>query len=52
MDRNLLVILDDLELRVIHADSLSTQTRFAKYDNTLPGRDHLLHIMQVEPATH
>src|SRR6266481_3321907 len=48
MDRNLLVILDDLELRVIHTDPLATQMRFAKHDHALAGRDHLLYIMQVE----
>src|SRR5438094_839402 len=35
---------------MIHANPLPTQTRFAKDNETLPGRDHLLHVMQVEPA--
>ena len=46
------IILDNLELRVVHADPLATQTRFAKHDDALPGRNHFLHVMQVEPATH
>src|SRR5205823_3221942 len=34
------------------ANPLPAQPRFAKDDQALPGRDHLLHVMQVEPAAH
>src|ERR1700730_1794115 len=50
MDRYLLVVLDHLELRVIHANALAAQARFSEYDQLLSGRDHFLHVMQVEPA--
>jgi len=52
MDRDFRVVFDHFELRVIHADSLSTEARFAKDNKTLARRDHLLHVMQVEPTAH
>ena len=35
---------------MLHAEPLSAQARLAENDQALPGRDHLLHVMQVEPA--
>src|SRR5215510_3940692 len=52
MDRYFLIILDHLEFRVIHANSLSAQTRLSKDNNTLTGSDHLLYVMQIEPPAH
>src|SRR6266496_973994 len=52
MDRYFVIILDNLEFRVIHANPLSSQTRLAKNNQALPGRNHLLHVMQVEPSAH
>src|SRR5438128_1451764 len=52
MDRDFLIVLDHLELRMIHANSLSAQTRLAKDNDALTGRDHFLHVMQVEPPAH
>ena len=52
MDRNFFIILDDLELRMIHANSLAPQARPAKHNQALPGCDHLLHVMQIEPTAH
>src|SRR5205814_10620388 len=50
VDRDLVVILDHLEFRMLHAKPFSPQTRFSENDEALPGRDHLLHVVQVEPA--
>src|SRR5882762_11825224 len=50
MDRYFLIILDDLELRVIHANPFSAQTRLSKNNQALPGHNHFLHVMQVEPS--
>ena len=36
---------------MFHADALPTQFRFAENDEALPGQDHLLDVMQIEPAT-
>jgi hypothetical protein len=52
MDRYLFIVLNHLELRMIHANSLSAQTRPAENNDALPGGDHFLHVMQVEPAAH
>ena len=52
MDRYFLVILDDLKLWMIHADSLSAQARLSKDNDALAGPDHFLHVMQIEPSTH
>src|ERR1700756_3524023 len=52
MDRYFFIVLDDLKLRMIHADSLSPQTGFSEDDDALAGRDHFLHVMQVEPPAH
>ena len=50
MDRDLFVVLDHFEFRMLHAKALPAQPRFAEDDQPLPGRDHLLHVMQIEPA--
>ena len=50
MNREIVVVLDHLELRVIHADPLALELRLAKNDQSLPCRDHLLHVVQIEPA--
>ena len=50
MNRFLLVVLDDFELGVVHADSFASQTRFSKDNQLLSGGDHFLDVMQVEPA--
>src|SRR5262249_28081722 len=52
MNRNLLVILDDFELRMVHANSLSAQARLAKDHHALTGDDHFLNVMQIEPSAH
>src|SRR4029453_9655118 len=52
MDRYLLVVLDHLKLRMIHANSFSTQTRFTENNDALTRSDHFLHVMQVEPAAY
>src|SRR4051794_7417319 len=52
MDRYLFIVLDHLKLRMIHANSLSAQTRFAEYNDALTSGDHFLHVMQIEPATY
>ena len=50
MDRHLFVIFDHLEFRMLHAESRSAQTSFAKNNHPLTGGDHLLHVMKIEPA--
>ena len=52
MDRYLLVILNDLKLRVLHANSVSAQPRLTKDHHTLAGGDHFLYVMQIEPSAH
>src|SRR5262249_54027264 len=52
VNRDFFIVLDNLEFRMIHANSLSAQSRLAKDNNALTGRDHFLHIMQIEPSTH
>ena len=52
MDRYLLVVFDHLKLRVIHANPLSAQSRFAENNNALTCGDHFLHVMQIEPAAY
>src|SRR6188474_734765 len=52
MDRHLFIVLDHLELRMIHANSFSPQTGFAENDNALTRGDHFLHVMQIEPAAY
>src|SRR6058998_1580031 len=52
VDRDFFVVLDYFELRVIHANPLPSQTRFAEDNEALPRGDHLLDIMQVKPTTH
>ena len=50
MDRNLLVVFDHLEFRMLHAEALSPQARFAEDDQSLSGQNHFLDVMQIEPA--
>src|SRR5581483_10219576 len=51
MNRSLLVIrLDDLEFRMIETESLAPETRLPENDQTLPGGDHFLNVMKIEPA--
>src|SRR5215470_4906200 len=52
MDGNLFIVLDYLKLRMIHANSFSTQTRLAENNNALARGDHFLHVMQIEPAAY
>ena len=49
MNRNFVVVLDNLEFRMFHADALTALTRFAENDQALAGQDHLLDVMQIEP---
>src|SRR5438270_6603064 len=51
MNRFLLVVLDHLELGMIHANPISAQARLAEYDELLAGGDHFLDVMQIKPAT-
>src|ERR1700730_18673912 len=50
MDRFLLVVLDHLELGMIHANALPAQSRLTEHDELLAGRDHFPYVMQIEPA--
>ena len=50
MNRNFLIVFNHLEFGVLHADALPAQTWLAKDDQALTGQNHLLHIMQIEPA--
>src|SRR5207244_3512489 len=52
VDRDLLVILDDFEFWMIHANSLSAQPRLAENHHALTGGDHFLHVMKIEPPAH
>src|SRR6185369_10192131 len=52
MNRNLLVIFNRFKLWMLHADPLSPLSWFAKNDQTLTGKNHLLHVMRIEPAEH
>src|SRR4030095_9118407 len=51
-DRYLLIVLDHLKFRMIHANSFSTQTRPAENNDALTCGDHFLHVMQIEPAAY
>src|SRR5436309_14404592 len=35
---------------MIHANPFCAQTRLSKNNQALPGHNHLLHVMQVEPS--
>src|SRR5438874_8420489 len=50
MNRNFIIILDHLKFRVIDTYSFAAQTRLAEHHELLTGRDHLSHIVQVEPT--
>ena len=52
MDRDLLVVFDDLELRMLHAEPVLAQAWLTENHQPLAGRDHFLDVMQVEPAQH
>ena len=51
MDGRFVVGFDHLKFRMIEANALAPQTGLAEDDQLLSGRDHLLHVMQIEPAT-
>ena len=36
---------------MVHANAFAAKTRFSEDDQALSGRDHFLHVMEVEPAT-
>src|SRR4249919_248249 len=50
MNRYLFIVLNHLKLRMIHANSFSTQTRSAENNDALTCSDHFLYVMQIEPA--
>src|ERR1043166_7349173 len=52
MDRNFFIVLDHLKLRMVHTNSVSTQTRPAENNNALTRGDHFLHVMQMEPPAY
>ena len=52
MDGNFFVVLDHFKIRMLHAHAILAETRFAENHESLPGRDHFLDVMQVEPAQH
>ena len=52
MDRYFLIVLDDLELRMLHAEPLTAQLRLPENDQPLAAHDHFLHVVDVEPAEH
>src|SRR5437870_13879342 len=52
MDRYLFIVLDHLKLRMIHANSFSTQTRPPENNDALTCGDHFLHVMQIKPAAY
>ncbi len=52
MNRFLLVVLDHFKLRMLHANALPAQPRLSENDQALAGRDHFLHVVQIEPAQH
>src|SRR2546423_6173764 len=35
---------------MVHAKTFAAQLRFSEHDQLLAGRDHFLHVMQIEPA--
>src|ERR1700737_917048 len=44
------IVLDHFKLRMVHAKALAAQLRLPENDQLLAGRDHFLHVMQIEPA--
>src|SRR5207248_11300785 len=52
MNRDFFVRFDHFELWMVDADTLTAQARFSENHQLLSGRDHLLHIVQIEPAAH
>src|SRR5690349_10942615 len=50
MNRDLVVIFDHFELRMLQANPLAALPRFSKNHQPLADEDHLLHVMQIEPA--
>src|SRR4051794_22046814 len=51
MNRSLgFIIINDFELRMIHAHPFAAQTRFAEHDQLLASGDHLLDVMEIEPS--
>ncbi len=52
VNREFVVVFDHLELWMFHANALTAQSRLPEDDQSLTGRDHLLHIVKIEPAEH
>ena len=50
MNRDLVVRLHDLEFGVIQANTFAAQPGFPKDHQLLPGGDHFLDVVQIEPA--
>src|SRR6266852_6366771 len=36
---------------MVHANAFAPETRFSEDNQALSGRDHFLHVMEIEPAT-
>src|SRR5260370_26295655 len=51
MDRSLLVVLNHFEFGMIHANPLPAQSRLPENDEVRAGSDHVLDVMQLQPAT-
>src|SRR5260370_14153843 len=49
MDRLLLVVLNHLKFRMIHANSASPEPRLAEDDELLSSGDHFLDVVQIKP---
>jgi hypothetical protein len=50
MYRHLGIVFDHFELGMFHAKTIAPQARLTEDDQALPGENHLLHVMQIEPA--
>src|ERR1043165_903927 len=44
------IILDNFKFRVVDADAVAAETWLTEDDQLLTGGDHLLDVMQIEPA--
>src|SRR5438132_11964941 len=49
MDRLLLVVLNHVKFRMIHANSVSPEPRLAEDDELLSSGDHFLDVVQIKP---
>ncbi len=47
---HLVIVLDHLEFGMLHAEPLSAEARLSENDQALSARNHLLDVVQVEPA--